>query len=196
MDKKLVSYIGLAVGVILILFGGGLLYLKEKKVKKVTAITTPTIPKVKKIEVVISSPPAIVKSQPQVASVSATTTQPASLAQKKLAKKTKVAVHSAPFKPRLSVTSSNLPRRKIAFQYRSSKPKSVYLIGDFNNWNPKANPMKQGKNYTWETMLLLPPGEYKYAFLLDGAKQINDPNSKKTVRLRSGKASILVVKEK
>lgn len=154
MDKKLISYIGLSVGIVLIFLGGGLLYLKEKTVKKV-AVKNP-----KKVEVVISTPP--VKPQTATAAV---------------AKKPQTAKSQ---------------KRKISFKYRSSKPKSVFLVGDFNKWNKKANPMKQGQNFAWETVVMLPPGEYRYAYIVDG-KRINDPNNRKTVHLKTGKASVLKV---
>ncbi|MDO8735424.1 MAG: hypothetical protein Q7K21_09760, partial [Elusimicrobiota bacterium] len=88
--------------------------------------------------------------------------------------------------------SSKSQKRKIAFRYRSSKPKTVFLVGDFNKWNKKTNPMKQGQNFVWETVLMLTPGEYKYAYIVDG-KRINDPNNRKTVHLKTGKASVLKV---
>jgi len=89
--------------------------------------------------------------------------------------------------------SSKSQKRKIAFKYRSSKPKTVFLVGDFNKWNKKVNPMKKGQNFVWETVLILSPGEYKYAYIVDG-KRVNDPNNKKTVHLKGGKASVLTVK--
>ncbi len=163
MDKKLVSYIGLSIGIVLIFLGGGLLYLKEKSVKK-TVVKNP-----KKVEVVIST--SAMKTQKIVVPVAKSN----STELKKVA---------------------NLPagrqERKIAFRYRSSKPKSVFLVGDFNKWNKKANPMKQGQNFVWETILMLNNGEYKYAFVVDG-KRINDPNNRKTVHLKGGKASVLKV---
>ncbi|MBI5573105.1 MAG: isoamylase early set domain-containing protein [Elusimicrobia bacterium] len=163
MDKKLISYIGLAIGVVLIFLGGGLLYLKEKSVKKIV-VKNP-----KKIEVVISSQPtASVKPQ-----------MPAPLVSKSSAAAGKL-------------QSSKTQKRKIAFKYRSSKPKTVFLVGDFNKWNKKANPMKKGQNFVWETVLMLPVGEYKYAYIVDG-KRINDPNNRKTVHLKTGKASVLKV---
>ncbi len=39
---------------------------------------------------------------------------------------------------------------------------------------------------------MLTPGEYKYAFIVDG-KRINDPSIKKVVHLKTGKASVLKV---
>ncbi len=102
MDKKLISYVGFTVGIVLIFLGGGLLYLRGKSVKKV--------------EIVISTP--TVKSWSLVPIVSKT-----SVSAEKL---------------------QSSQKRKISFKYRSSKPKSVFLVGDFNKWNRKANPMKRG----------------------------------------------------
>ena len=156
MDKKLISYIGLAIGVVFIFLGGGLLYLKEKSVKK-TAVKNP-----KKVEVVISTP--AMKTQKIVVPVAKSNSTELKKSQK----------------------------RKIAFRYRSSKPKTVFLVGDFNKWNKKSNPMKRGQNFVWETVLMLNNGEYKYAFVVDG-KRIKDPNNRKTVHLKGGKASVLKV---
>jgi len=161
MGKKLISYIGLSVGIALIILGGGLLYLKEKNVKK-AVVKNP-----KKVEVIISTP--TVKSWSSVPIVS----------------KTSVSAEKS--------QSLKSQKRKISFKYRSSKPKSVFLVGDFNKWNKKAKPMKQGQNFIWETILMLSPGEYKYAYIVDG-KRINDPNNKKTVHRKGGKTSVLKVK--
>jgi len=163
MDKKLISYIGLVIGVVLIFLGGGLLYLKEKSVKN-AVVKNP-----KKVEVVISHPTVPVKPPTPAPLVS----------------KSSIAAGKG--------QSSKSQKRKIAFKYRSSKPKTVFLVGDFNKWNKKVNPMKKGQNFVWETVLILSPGEYKYAYIVDG-KRINDPNNKKTVHLKGGKASVLTVK--
>ena len=80
----------------------------------------------------------------------------------------------------------------VHFAVWAPNAKRVSVIGDFNKWNKKANPMKQGQNFVWETVLMLTPGEYKYAYVVDG-KRINDPNNRKTVHLKTGKASVLKV---
>jgi len=167
MDRKFISYVVFLIGVILLLIGGGLLYLKEKNIK---APEQPVKQKSKKVEVIYSTHPitnqTVVKPQ-----------QPVETSKPILA----------------TTTQSKTQKRKIAFKYRSSKPETVFLIGDFNKWNNKANPMKKGENFTWETTILLSPGEYKYAFLVDN-KQINDAYNKRTIRVKSGKASVLTVK--
>lgn len=51
---------------------------------------------------------------------------------------------------------------------------SVLLAGDFNSWNPEANPLKKASNGLWKTNINLSPGRYEYRFLVDGQWQ-NDP---------------------
>lgn len=145
MNKKIISYIGLVVGTILLLTGGGLFYLKEKKIKtsKNTGGATVSVQKNREPE-----------------------------------KKVKVIVSK----------ESN-----IGFMYRNSKPKTVYLIGDFNKWNKTANLMEKDKNHKWTTMLKLRPGKYNYCFLVND-KWTKDPNNKKTAVYKGKKVSVLTVK--
>lgn len=57
--------------------------------------------------------------------------------------------------------------------------REVYLVGEFNNWNPKADRMTKTKNGFRRT-LQLAPGEYQYKFLVDGQWH-NDPSAPKQV---------------
>ncbi|MBN1384639.1 MAG: glycogen-binding domain-containing protein [Elusimicrobia bacterium] len=141
MNKKFIPYIGFIIGIILLLSGGGLLYLKEKYLKSArgTAYLAKKKEKEKKVNVVVSK------------------------------------------------------TRNIEFMYRNSKPKKVYLIGDFNKWQKTATPMTKDKNHKWTVMLKLRPGKYKYCFLVDG-KWKNDPNNRETTRYKNRKVSILIVK--
>lgn len=53
--------------------------------------------------------------------------------------------------------------------------KKVALLGDFNDWNPKAHPMKRRKDGVFYVAVYLPAGrEYRYRFLLDGTLWEND----------------------
>ena len=67
--------------------------------------------------------------------------------------------------------------RNILFTYRNSRPKEVYVIGDFNGWR-KVDKMKKGKNHTWKLAKKLAPGYYRYKYWVDGRK-IRDPNNKR-----------------
>ncbi|MEJ2719852.1 MAG: isoamylase early set domain-containing protein [bacterium] len=45
--------------------------------------------------------------------------------------------------------------------------KEVYLVGEFNNWNPQSDRMVKKKG-AFQKTLRLAPGEYQYKFLVDG----------------------------
>jgi 1,4-alpha-glucan branching enzyme len=51
----------------------------------------------------------------------------------------------------------------------------VCLVGDFNEWNPSANPMKRGKDGNYNVTISLKPGQaYHFRYLLDGMQWEND----------------------
>jgi 1,4-alpha-glucan branching enzyme len=53
--------------------------------------------------------------------------------------------------------------------------KKASLVGDFNDWNPKAHPMKAKKDGTFYVAVHLAAGaEYRYRYLLDGKRWEND----------------------
>lgn len=59
----------------------------------------------------------------------------------------------------------------------SVKPdaKAVYLVGEFNGWNPEAHRMvKKGNGF--QKTVQLKPGEYQYKFLVDG-EWFTDPEA-------------------
>lgn len=61
--------------------------------------------------------------------------------------------------------------------------KSVSIVGDFNNWNTHANPMKKLKDGDYSIQLDLEPGrEYQFRCLIDELKRENDRNADKYVR--------------
>jgi len=63
------------------------------------------------------------------------------------------------------------------------KAKSVYIVGDFNDWNISANPMKKLENGNYTTKLDLEKGkEYQFLYLIDGSKWENDWNADKYVK--------------
>jgi len=53
--------------------------------------------------------------------------------------------------------------------------KTVFLAGDFNNWDPKAYPMKKEKD-DWIFPVHLSVGKHLYKFIVDD-KWINDPDN-------------------
>jgi 1,4-alpha-glucan branching enzyme len=59
-------------------------------------------------------------------------------------------------------------RRKITFSLKAPNAKEVFLVGDFNNWDTRANPMKLDKDGSWKVSLIFNPGRYEFKFLVDG----------------------------
>ena len=51
---------------------------------------------------------------------------------------------------------------------------SLNLVGDFNNWDSSATPMKRLKDGSWAATLRLAPGDYRYRYLADGHSWEND----------------------
>jgi len=54
-------------------------------------------------------------------------------------------------------------------------PKTVYLVGDFNQWDPSRQKMVKMKDGSFRARVDLPASTYQYKFVADGA-WINDPD--------------------
>jgi hypothetical protein len=63
-------------------------------------------------------------------------------------------------------------REPHLFRWRAPGAARVALVGDFNAWNPEANPLSPLVDGWWETVLALAAGTYQYAFWIDGRLEI------------------------
>jgi hypothetical protein len=60
---------------------------------------------------------------------------------------------------------------------------SACIVGDFNDWNKTANPMKKSKgNGFTVTLELQPDREYQFRYLIDGSRWANDPQADNYVK--------------
>lgn len=51
---------------------------------------------------------------------------------------------------------------------------TIYLVGDFNGWNPTATPLRLSDD-SWSVSLELIPGQsYQYRYLINGTDWYND----------------------
>jgi 1,4-alpha-glucan branching enzyme len=57
--------------------------------------------------------------------------------------------------------------RTTQFTFQALTPRQVSLVGEFNNWDPKAGPMHKGPDGVWHLSLALKPGRYEYRFFAD-----------------------------
>jgi Glycogen recognition site of AMP-activated protein kinase len=71
----------------------------------------------------------------------------------------------------------------------------VAVVGDFNDWDPTATPLRLvGKGGIWAVELRLPPGRYHYTFLIDGRRWQGDPREPAAVESDFGApVSVLTV---
>ncbi len=71
---------------------------------------------------------------------------------------------------------------QVTFQLpQKIKAQSAVLVGEFNDWDATANPMKKVNSH-WETTLTLKQeSEYQYHYLVNGAKWFNDRGADKYV---------------
>ena len=62
---------------------------------------------------------------------------------------------------------------RAEFCCKAPGAKEVALVGSFNNWDGRANPMTRRSDGTWNLVLSLPPGFYHYKFVVDGQWRCN-----------------------
>ena len=65
----------------------------------------------------------------------------------------------------------------VDFVLRTSADSAVVLVGDFNNWDPAATPLRQIATGVWAATVPLRPGRYRYTFIVDGSRWLRDPSS-------------------
>lgn len=66
--------------------------------------------------------------------------------------------------------------KPVHFYCTAPNAKAVCLVGDFNGWNPLANPMQRDPNGAWTAQVELHHGHHRYLFLVDGEPML-DPNA-------------------
>jgi len=72
---------------------------------------------------------------------------------------------------------------QFSLKTNDSKTHTVAIAGDFNGWNPQANPLGDPDgDGIWTGTLKLEPGRYEYMFVLDGEKWFPDPNALRYVK--------------
>src|SRR5688500_10166692 len=63
--------------------------------------------------------------------------------------------------------------RVVQFVLRAPEARSVSLVGDFNDWDRGATPLRAvSRDGVWTISLPLPAGRHVYAFVVDGEEWI------------------------
>ena len=69
------------------------------------------------------------------------------------------------------------PVCKVTFSLLAKEAESVSVVGNFNEWNAEAAPLKKLKNGTFKTTLdLESENSYEYKYVVDG-QYINDESA-------------------
>ncbi len=64
------------------------------------------------------------------------------------------------------------------FRLKAPEATRVSVVGTFNGWDPLAHPLQgPDREGVWNLRLPLPPGRYRYMFVLDGVRWVTDPDA-------------------
>jgi hypothetical protein len=64
---------------------------------------------------------------------------------------------------------------ELSYAPGAKEVESVSVVGNFNGWNVKADPMVQQADGSWRNKIFLVPGTYEYKFVVNGDQWICDP---------------------
>lgn len=65
----------------------------------------------------------------------------------------------------------------VEFVLRTAADSAVALVGDFNDWDPTATPLRPASDSLWSVVVPLRPGRYRYTFIVDGTRWHRDPSA-------------------
>lgn len=83
--------------------------------------------------------------------------------------------------------------KPVPFVCLAPGAKTVCVMGDFNDWQPAARPLKQMPDGAWRTEVWLPHGYHRYLFVVDGRAAL-DPRAHGVARNERGeKVSLIAV---
>jgi hypothetical protein len=83
--------------------------------------------------------------------------------------------------------------RTIRFEVAAPGAAQVALVGDFNDWNPAATPLRAGRHDgVWSVTVPIAPGRHEYAFVVDGERWIPDPHAPRAAAADFGSANSVV----
>jgi Glycogen recognition site of AMP-activated protein kinase len=74
-------------------------------------------------------------------------------------------------------TAASVELRSVEFVLRTTADSAVAVVGDFNDWDPHATPLRSGSDSLWSVVVPLRPGRYRYTFVVDGTQWRRDPSA-------------------
>jgi AMP-activated protein kinase-like protein len=80
----------------------------------------------------------------------------------------------------------------VEFVLRTAADSTVALVGDFNDWNPRATPLRPTSDSVWSVVVPLRPGRYRYTFVVDGTRWSRDPSAPKALEDDFGRPTSVI----
>src|SRR6266446_6290761 len=93
--------------------------------------------------------------------------------------------------PSAKLYSAKNMTKPISFYCAAPEAGSVYLMGDFNDWNPIAHPMQQRVDGWWFLQVPLTHGHHQYQFLVDGKPTLDPQATGVDHDERNGRVSLI-----
>jgi 1,4-alpha-glucan branching enzyme len=81
--------------------------------------------------------------------------------------------------------------KPVHFYCEAPEANAVSVAGDFNHWNPLANPMQRMPDGRWRAEISLHHGHHQYLFVVDG-KSVLDPRAQGISRNPKGERVSLI----
>ena len=104
-----------------------------------------------------------------------------------------MSVHHSHFRPGRPAVPYKKTSKPVNFICVAPQAQTVTLIGDFNDWDPNAMPLKRHVDGSWTLQITLGHGHHHYQFLIDG-KPTLDPRAQGIARNEQNeKVSLLAV---
>ncbi len=72
---------------------------------------------------------------------------------------------------------SDYQQASLRLVYFSKTASTVSVVGSFNGWEREIQLLPREDSGYWVTQITVPPGEYSYAFMVDGNVRVADPTA-------------------
>jgi 5'-AMP-activated protein kinase regulatory beta subunit len=70
-----------------------------------------------------------------------------------------------------------MAEKQVRFTFKSGQQyKTIYVAGDFTNWQDQPIMMRKGRGNTWTALAPMTTGEHEYKFIVDGQWML-DPDA-------------------
>ena len=83
-------------------------------------------------------------------------------------------------------------QQSVQFVFRAPSAERVALVGDFNDWDSEATPLREVAGGMWIVTVPLTAGRYTYTFVVDGERWMADPAAPPAPPDDSGRPSSVV----